>query len=113
MSNWVEDSSFFSEKTFNLETKIHSKIKETDKNYEIDFILPGFKRNEINVFTENQYLHVEAEKNNEGKGGSKYSKIVYFPTGVSSVSAKLEDGILTVTVPKEKIKKDRFSVEIK
>ena len=36
-------------------------IRETDKTYELDIDLPGFKKDEIQVELENGYLTIRAE----------------------------------------------------
>lgn len=109
----VFDHSFFSNEISKFNHHIQSEIRETDTSHEIDFILPGFKKEEISVSVEGKNLVVEAKKGNEGTNYSKYNKSIYFPNGVENISAKLENGILTVSIPKEKTKKDKIVVEIK
>lgn len=88
-------------------------VKETDNAYELDVDLPGFKKDEVNVeFTEG-YLTISAAKtvdsNQQDQG--RYLRQERF-TGQCSrsfyvgdveadqITAKFEDGILRLTVPK-------------
>jgi len=89
---------------------IKTNVIENDESYDIEFIVPGFKREELSVTIEGKNLVVEGKK--EGKE-IKYNKSIYFPNGVKTITAKLENGILTVSIPKEKTKKDKIVVDIK
>ena len=91
-------------------------IRETDKTYELDIDLPGFKKDEIQVELENGYLTIRAEKglnkDEQDKKGryirqERYagamSRSFYVGTAVTveDMGAKFENGILQITVPKE------------
>ena len=90
-------------------------IRETETGYELDIDLPGFKKEEVQVQLENGYLTISASKGldreNEEKKGRYIQQERYmgqcsrsFYVGGSvrpeDVSAKFEDGILRVTLPK-------------
>ena len=90
-------------------------VKETDKSYEFDIDLPGFKKDEITAKLENGYLTVTAQKgldkdeqNKEGQyiRRERYtgscSRTFYIGDEIdeNAVSAKFEDGILKLNVPK-------------
>ena len=108
----VFSNPFFSDEISRFDYRIHSVVRETDTSHEIDFIVPGFKKEEISVSVEGKNLVVEAKKGDKETKYTKYNKSIYFPNGVESISAKLENGILTVSIPKEKTKKDKIVVEI-
>ena len=90
-------------------------VKETDDGYEVDVDLPGFKKDEVTVDLKDGYLTISAakgldkdESNKKGKflrheryAGSM-SRSFYVGDDVESadVSAKFEDGILKISVPK-------------
>ena len=90
-------------------------IRETDKTYELDIDLPGFKKDEVNVELKDGYLTISAakglDKDQEDKKG-KYirqeryagscSRSFYIGEDVPAedISAKYEDGILRLSVPK-------------
>lgn len=91
-------------------------IRETDKTYELDIDLPGFKKDEIQVELENGYLTIRAEKGldkdeTDKKGryirqeryAGAMSRSFYVGTAVTveDMGAKFENGILQITVPKE------------
>ena len=90
-------------------------VKETDQGYEADVDLPGFKKDEVNVELKNGYLTIQASKGldkDETDKKGKYirqeryagacSRSFYVGDAVEpeDVSAKFEDGILTISVPK-------------
>ena len=90
-------------------------IRETDTSYELDIDLPGFKKDEVSIDLKDGYLTISAakglDKDAEDKKG-KYirqeryagacSRSFYVGEDVEpeEVSAKFEDGILTISVPK-------------
>ncbi|NLL78587.1 MAG: Hsp20/alpha crystallin family protein [Clostridiales bacterium] len=99
-------------------------IRETDSAYELDVDLPGFKKNEISAKLENGYLTIEAskglEKEEKGEDGKYIRKERYtgqcarsFYVGEDvtqeDISARFEDGILKLNVPK----KDKQEIEQK
>ena len=94
---------------------MHNKKDET---YTIEVDLPGVKKEDINVTVEDDYLIVTAERKmkNEVKEDDyylleskfgKYYRAFYLPDDIDrdSISAKYEDGRLTVTFEKAPEKK--------
>ena len=87
-------------------------IRETDTSYELDIDLPGFKKDEVSIDLKDGYLTISAakglDKDAEDKKG-KYirqeryagacSRSFYVGEDVEpeEVSAKFEDGILTIS----------------
>ena len=95
-------------------------IKEMDNGYELIIDLPGFKKDEINAELKDGYLTVSAEKgldkDEEDKKGKYIRKERYagalsrtFYLGEEireeEIKAKFENGILSVSIPKEEEKK--------
>ena len=94
-------------------------VRETDSTYEIDVDLPGFKKDEINVDLEDGYLTISAAKGLDKDEKDKKGRYIrqeryagqmsrsFYVGDVESkdVSAKYEDGILKLSVPKQ-IKKE-------
>ena len=90
-------------------------VRETESAYELDIDLPGFKKDEVSVELKDGYLTIQAakglDKDQQDKKG-KYirqeryagacSRSFYVGEDVEpgEVSAKFEDGILTISVPK-------------
>ena len=92
-------------------------VRENDGNYELDIDLPGFKKDEISLTLDNGYLIVgaakalnEEEKDQKGKllrqerysGAMQRSFYVGDNLNETDVRAKFEDGVLSLTFPKEK-----------
>lgn len=90
-------------------------VKERDTEYELIVDLPGFKKEDVTLNLENGYLTITAEKGlekDEDEKGSyvrkerwsgSCSRSFYLGDGVRAedIKAKMEDGILTLTFPKE------------
>lgn len=90
-------------------------VRELDNSYELDVDLPGFKKDEITVDLKNGYLTIGASKGldkDQKDAGGKYirreryagvcSRSFYVGTSIrpEDISAKYEDGILKLSVPK-------------
>jgi len=91
---------------------LRTNIKETDKEYELDLELPGYGKDEIKVSLDSGYLTVSASKQKKEEDGKKYirreisesaSRSYYVGTGVAQeqIKAKFNNGILSLTIPKE------------
>ena len=114
------DEKFFTEKKDPLYGKNASRlmktdVRETEKTYELDIDLPGFKKDEIQIELKDGYLTVSAEKgldkDEEDKKGhyirqERYSgamsRTFYVGEDVKQedIKAKFENGILSLSVPK-------------
>ena len=95
-------------------------VRETENTYALDIDLPGFKKDEISIDLKDGYLSISAAKgldrDQEDKKG-KYirqeryagacSRSFFVGEGVEpkDVSAKFEDGILKISLPKQ-VKKE-------
>ncbi len=109
------DSDLFSRRGSRGEKNfMRTDVRKNGDNYEVSIDLPGYKKDDINVSLENGYLTVSAEKrcdhsSDESDRGyihrercyGSCSRSFYVGSGISreDVSAKLEDGILNLTVP--------------
>ena len=95
-------------------------VRETEDSYELDIDLPGFKKDEIDLGLNDGYLTISAakglDKDTEDKKGKYIRQERYAGTCSRSffvgetvapeeVSAKFEDGILKITLPKKTEKK--------
>ena len=119
------DEKFFTEKKDplygkNVSRLMKTDVRETEKTYELDIDLPGFKKDEIQLELKDGYLTVSAEKgldkDEEDKKGKYIRKERYagalsrtFYLGEEireeEIKAKFENGILSVSIPKEEEKK--------
>ena len=118
------DEKFFTEKKDPLYGKNASRlmktdVRETEKTYELDIDLPGFKKDEIQMELKDGVLTVSAakglDKDEEDKKGNYIRKERYagnmsrsFYVGkhvtVEDVHPKYESGILSFSVPKAEAK---------
>ena len=95
-------------------------VRETENSYELDIDLPGFKREDVNVELKNGYLTIAAsksldkdEKDQKGRyirqeryaGAMSRSFYVGEDVQPSEISAKFENGILQLSVPKAEQKR--------
>ena len=93
-------------------------VRETDGSYELDVDLPGFKKDELTVDLKDGYLTIAAakglDKDEQDKKG-KYIRQERYAGAMSrsfyvgdvepdQVSAKYEDGILKISLPKQEKK---------
>ena len=100
-------------------------IYEKDNKYHIEMDVPGFKKEDLKINLENNYLTIKAEKKNEVKDDSKkyirrersYSKFersIYLgDADEKNIDAEYKDGILTIIVPKQDEKKSKKYIEIR
>ena len=99
---------------------MRTDIREAGGNYVLEIELPGFKKEDVSVKLENGYLTITAskglDKDEENKDKSGYirrerwsgscSRSFYVGENVrpEDIKAKMEDGILHLTMPKEQPK---------
>ena len=125
--DWFDDFPFRSLE--NVDRKLYGKhagremltdVKEHEDHYEVEIDLPGFKKDEISIELNEGYLTVTASKGLDENEESKKGKIVRqeryagvlqrsFYVGEEmtqeNIKAKYENGVLTLTVPKQEEKK--------
>ena len=118
------DEKFFTEKKDPLYGKNASRlmktdVRETEKTYELDIDLPGFKKDEIQLELKDGYLTVSAEKGLDKDEEDKKGRVIrqeryagacsrsFYVGDVKpeDIKAKYEHGVLTVLVPKHDPKK--------
>lgn len=103
-------------------------VKETEKDYILDVDLPGFKKEDVNLNLENGYLTISAKRehkvDNENRKENfvrrersfgQFSRSFYVgDVEQDEIEAHLENGILTIKLPKEEEKKAKPNrIEIK
>ena len=101
-------------------TFMKTDIKETDKDYVLDVEMPGFEKKDIALKFESGYITISAKK--DGSDDGKYirreravscSRSYYMgDVDEKKISAKYNNGVLTVTVPKEKPEESRHTILI-
>ena len=93
-------------------------VRETEHTYEVDIDLPGFKKDELDVDLKDGYLTIRAskgldkdQKDQEGKyirqeryAGAMSRSFYVGDIQPEQISAKYEDGILKISLPKQEKK---------
>jgi HSP20 family protein len=87
-------------------------LYEDDHNYYARLELPGVRKDAIDIELENAVLTVSSSPEKEGeetRASVDFQRSISVPDGVdaSKVSAKLDDGVLTITLPKQEARKPR------
>lgn len=101
-------------------------VAETNKEFEIQFHIPGMKKDDININVDNDRLTVSGERKFENEKKEKnfhsveshygtFSRSFYLPDAVNAekIDASYKDGILTVIVPKDDKKAAQRTITIK
>ncbi len=90
-------------------------IKDTGKEYELEADLPGFKKEDINIELDDNYLTIQAERKYENDEKDKKGNYVrrersygsfsrsFDVSGidVSAIKASYQDGVLKLVLPKK------------
>lgn len=94
-------------------------VIETEKDYKVELAAPGMRKDDFQVHINNEgnlSIKMESKKENEQKekghylrrefSYSKYEQTLILPDDVEKdkISAKVTDGVLTVTLPKVEVK---------
>ena len=109
---WNGRNELYGKRAKNL---MKTDVRETEDTYEMDIDLPGFKKDEINVDLKDGYLTISAAKgldkdetDKEGKyirqeryAGACSRSFYVGDVDCKDVSAKYEDGILKLSMPKQ------------
>ncbi|MBW6497845.1 MAG: Hsp20/alpha crystallin family protein [Bacteroidales bacterium] len=101
-----------------------TNIREDEKQFEIQLAAPGMKKEDFSLQVENSVLSVSFEKKEEDKqedhylrrefGLDNFTRSFTIPktTNAEQISARYENGILFVSVPKLEPEKARLSRSI-
>jgi HSP20 family protein len=90
-------------------------VAEDDKSFRVEAELPGVKKEGVKVSVDGQRVTIEAEANQEGqqregenvvyaeRSARKFVRSFLLPAEVddAGADARLEDGVLTLTLPKK------------
>lgn len=104
----------------NAAREMKTDVQEHEDHYEVDIDLPGFKKDEITLTLENGYLTVGASKGMDKDETSKQGKVIrreryagalqrsfYVGDALTEqdITARFENGVLSLNVPKAEAKK--------
>ena len=109
--------------------EMRTDVHEHEDHYEMDIDLPGFKKEDITVNLENGYMTVNAAKGLDKETTTKKGKIIrqeryagalqrsfYLGEGLTEedITAKFENGVLSLTIPKKEVRKlpERRTIQI-
>jgi HSP20 family protein len=100
-------------------------IREDDKNYVLDFAIPGLEKKDMKIDINEDVLTVSSEvkkESEENKDGykrkefiySSFSRSFYIPENVNreKIEAAYKDGVLTVSLPKQEEEKSKVAKTI-
>jgi HSP20 family protein len=113
MEDFWNTDNFFEKPFFNGEKLPAVNIRETKDNYEVEVAVPGFKKDDFKVTTENGLLTISAEtkfEKNEEKENytrqefscSSFARSFSLPENVveEDISANYHDGLLKIELKK-------------
>jgi HSP20 family protein len=98
-------------------------VIENDKEYVIEMVLAGIKKEDISIENDKNLLNIKAERkksldieyNREEIYYGCYQKTFNLPNNVDldNIDASMENGILKILIPKQKTDKKKNLIEIK
>ena len=100
-------------------------VKDQGNAYLVEAEMPGIKKEEIKLDYQNDYLIIKVEKNEEineekesylhkERRSSSMQRSVYLKDiDAANVDAKLEDGVLKISLPKSEPAASKLQIEIK
>ena len=98
-------------------------IIEKDDEYLVDFALAGFKKEDVSLNVDDGVLTIEGERkinddikyNRKGTFYGSFKKSFTLPENINTekIDASFNDGILSVTIPKDEKAKLTKTIEIK
>ena len=134
LSNWYRPLDRFFRNDFlnfwdgNIDTVPSINISEEKGAYKIEMAAPGLKKEDFSIDVDRNMLTISCEKETENKtGGEKdnysrreynytsFSRSLSLPENVDStkITAKYNDGVLLLSVPKKEDGQQRLSKKIK
>jgi HSP20 family protein len=129
MSDFFDTDKFFGNRWFDKEIERSLpavNIKETEKDFSIEFAAPGFNKTDFKINIETSLLTISAEKKEEKNeensrftrkefAYNSFSRSFTLPQSVNTehIDANYTDGILKLLVPKKEETKSSAKKEIK
>ncbi len=117
ITDWMSTDGFFEDEFFSKNKNMPAmNVKDNDDNFEIELAVPGFSKDEIDVTVADDILSVSASKKKEDVAEKEnysrkefsyksFERTLQIPTTVNQeqeVSANYQDGILKLTLQKNK-----------
>jgi len=91
-----------------------ANIFETEDNFELELLIPGYDKNEIKITVDKDQLIIKSDYKEAEKTKYQYSHVEFTKRGfetryglsdnlkTEAISAEFNNGILTITIPKLK-----------
>jgi HSP20 family protein len=86
-----------------------------DNQHLVEFIVPGLSKSDISIVVEENQLKISHEKTEEtSKYVNSFGRVFDLPENVDDkkITAKVEDGVLRVLLPKTKKKKSQRTISV-
>lgn len=96
----------FSNNALTIERSTHKLNDET-----IELLVPGFKKDDLDIFVENKILTVVSKTPKFGRTIMQRWKLNN--ADVDKIDASLEDGILRLKIPKKEQTQEKIKINIK
>lgn len=100
-------------------------IREDEKNYVLDLAIPGIEKKDLKIDMNDDVLTISSETKSESEDSgngykrkefsySSFCRSFYIPDNVNrdNIAASYRDGILSVSLPKEKEEKNKITKKI-
>jgi len=110
---------------FSQSDRVPANIIESAQDFRIELMVPGFKRDDINIRLDNRTLIIEGKLNEEkNHEGERYARKEWNPSAFKrifklsdwllsdQIEARHDNGVLTVIIPKKEEIKPKPSREI-
>ena len=97
---------------------LDSRWSSDDKNYYLQFSLPGLSKKEVNLNYSNHYLYLSHESKQSTENvflNESFSQRIKLPKDidVNSIGAELKNGVLLITISKDQKKSEEKKISIK
>lgn len=93
----------------------NTNVEKNEKEFTLTISLPGFKKEEIQISTDNSILKINAKRTKKiGWLQEEYNQSYDLENNIDieKITAKLEDGILNITLPlKEQPKPNTIKIQ--
>ncbi len=101
-----------------------ANIYETEDNFKLELLVPGYDKNEIEILVEKDQLVIKGEYKETEKPEYKYSHVEFTKGGfekryqlseklnTEAISAEFKNGILTIILPKPEENKQKLTRKI-
>lgn len=103
---------------------LRADIRETEKEYIVDAEVPGVRKEDIKIELREDILTISVEQNDqkeektdnylrrERRTGSFKRSIMVQNVNNEAVTAKYDNGVLTITLPKDEVNKKDYRIDI-